>query len=786
MGSEARARLGLIGLGSITLLTFNQLFGQEEFAGPALLAMMAAIGVTLICRRLGLWPSTTLAVSAIVMIWYLALIFHAPATFYGLPTLTAVQRLGTSISRAYEHSHVDFAPVPLRPGYAILSVAAMWVLVSLGEVATFRWRRPLLASIPAVALFSFLLVVGTGEGATINVIVFLAALLTYWALESDHRLRSWGRWVPVWKSQKAQEPASITGALARRMGASCVAAALVLPVFLPALEEGLISWRSKSGEGVAGEGAGGPGAPGGRIDPLVSLVPELIQQSEEELFRVTADRAEYWRLLTLSDFDGEKWTDGSNLTVAVPPSGALSITAGVPNPGRSLDQRFEVTGLEGQPLPVAGVPLTIIPLQGATGLQIDPSTADVKLEEGLEEGFVYDVQATVPDTSFRKLREAEVVEVEPGDPLVQVGPVDGPGLSPAVKQLLQLWTRGAKTDFERLIAIQSRLRGFDYDVQLNKPTSSDYLQEFLLETRVGYCQQFATAFTLLARELGLPTRVSVGFLPGRTSIEAPNTYTVTGNDTHAWPEVWFEGFGWVRFEPTPRDEAPEPVYTLARIASDPATITGAEAPLTEGRGGKRGLGEVQGNTGPNRAAQNPNNVGDGSVAEEGRINSDWQKTFGRVALVLLVLLLLFVALVPLLKRANIERRYRRATDTRAKAAAAFAEFQQEAAELASGRARGESAAAYARRLARETLLPRSSVIRLASIYEAAEFAPVEPSPQVADEAKRLARQLRVSLWQQAGWWRRINRLWSPAGVAPRVSLPIKRIALQKILSLGRS
>ncbi len=256
MGSEARARLGLIGLASITLLAFNQLFGEQEFAGPSLLGMIAATGVVLACRRLGLWPTTTIAVSSVALVWYLALIFQASKTFYGFPTWAAVQGLGRAVARAYEHSNVDYAPVPLRPGYAILTVIAMWMVVTIGEVGTFRWRRPLLASVGPIALFAFLLVVGTPQGATMNVIVFLAALFTYWALEASHRLRSWGRWVTAWKGRQAQEPPSITGGLARRMGATCVAAALVLPVFLPALEEGLVSWRSDQSSSPFADGAG--------------------------------------------------------------------------------------------------------------------------------------------------------------------------------------------------------------------------------------------------------------------------------------------------------------------------------------------------------------------------------------------------------------------------------------------------------------------------------------------------------------------------------------------------
>ena len=782
MGSEARARVGLGALAFVTLLSFNQLFGAQEFTGPSLLGMIAASGIALVCRRLGLWPTTTLLASSLVMVWYLVLIFQAPATFYGLPTAAAIQGLGRAISRAWEHSQIDFSPVPLRPGYAILTVAAMWMVVTLGEVATFRWRRPLIASLPPVALFAFLMIVGTQQGASMNVIIFLAALFTYWALESAHRLRSWGHWVPTWKDQKVREPASITSGLARRMGVSCVAAALVLPVFLPALEDGLISWRSdQGGSGAFGSGTGS-GAASGQIDPLVKLVPQLISQTEKELFRVRADEPSYWRLLTLGNFDGTTWTDGSIENTTIPSSGGVPLQGAPPTPGRQVDQQFTITGLGGSELPVAGVPLTVqvqVPEAAQAGLRIDPITADVSLDGELQESFSYNVQSIVPDATFEDMKRAQIGGVGTNSQYLEV-----PELSEEVKQLAAEWTRGAKTDIEKLAAIQGRLRGFDYSIELDKPTSTDYLEEFLTETRVGYCQQFATAFTLLARHLGFPTRVAVGFLPGSTDQATPDTYVVSGSDTHAWPEVLFAGYGWVRFEPTPRQESSAPLYTLEEIASDPATISGAEA--TSGAPGQRGQAAVRGNADPRTRNNKPiDQVGARRRADG--VDNRWQESFAKIALVLGLLGLLFVALVPLLKKLRTDLRYGRATDTRGKVAAAFAEFEQEGAELATVRSRAESAAAYARRIARDADLPRKAAMRLAWIYEAAEFGPEGVSPQQADEAKRLARQLKARLWSQANWWRRVKRLWSPAPLLPTRSPapPLRRLALQRVTSLGR-
>lgn len=777
MGSEARARLGLLAVGAVTLLTFNQLFGQQEFAGPSLLGMMAATALAVGARRLGLSGFATLGVSAVALLWYVTLVFQAPRTYWGLPTFSALGQLGRSIMRAYEHSNIDYAPVPLRPGYAVLTVCAMWTLVALGEVATFRWRRPLVASLPPVALFSFVLVVGTRAGATIHVILFLAAMFTFWSLESTHRLRSWGRWVPVWKGQHSEEPSSITTTLARRMGVACVCAALVVPVFLPGIEEGLISWRSQTGPGVGG---GGPFVGSGNIDPLVSMVPELITQTEQDLFTVVSEEPAYWRLYTLTQFDGENWTDGSHMSQPITSNGVVPMVAADPSPARSLSARFEVTGLRSIGLPTVGSPVTVNP-EAEVPLSVDPITGDVRAHSAVEEGFTYSVIATVPEASFRALRNARIGHLD--DPVYY----QTPEISPEVGELVETWTADARTPFQELIQIQERLRGFDYSLDVDQPVSADYLEEFLLRSRVGYCQQFATAFAVLARHLDYPSRVQVGFLPGSTDVSAPDTYAVHGSDTHAWPEVYFEGLGWIAFEPTPRDGTAPPEYTVPTTAGPaPGNVAAADNVFMGGEN-KRGLQEIGGvRDNPRGRTDGRPDAAAGTRERPTRVTGKWQETFGRILVTLVLFALLFLASVPALKEWRIHRRYKRASDAGASAAAAFTEFQEEAGELASPRRRAESAAAYARRIGQRVATTEAAALRLASIYELAEFGPGGLPPQLGDEAKRLARHLKRALWAQAGWWQRLRRLLSPAGLLPSPGLGFRRVALQKLVSLGRS
>src|SRR5688572_15824622 len=100
----------------------------------------------MLLRRVGAPVVVSLIASAAASLWYLAVVFRAGQTFYLLPTPSALRGVIDMISRAYDHSQIDYAPVPTRPGYVVLIVIGFWVMATIGEIATFRWRRPLVAA----------------------------------------------------------------------------------------------------------------------------------------------------------------------------------------------------------------------------------------------------------------------------------------------------------------------------------------------------------------------------------------------------------------------------------------------------------------------------------------------------------------------------------------------------------------------------------------------------------------------------------------------------------------
>ena len=117
-------------------------------------------------------------------------------------------------------------------------------------------------------------------------------------------------------------------------------------------------------------------------------------------------------------------------------------------------------------------------------------------------------------------------------------------------------TAAATTPYEQAVALQDFFRtGFEYSLDVPAGHGGADIDRFL-EARVGYCEQFSGAYAAMARSLGLPARVAVGFTPGEEDPDESGVFHVRGEHAHAWPEVYLEGLGWVAFEPTPGRGAP--------------------------------------------------------------------------------------------------------------------------------------------------------------------------------------------------------------------------------------
>ncbi len=129
-----------------------------------------------------------------------------------------------------------------------------------------------------------------------------------------------------------------------------------------------------------------------------------------------------------------------------------------------------------------------------------------------------------------------------------------PRLDPRIVALADSLTAGLDNRYDQAVAIESYLRTFEYTRDLPATAAETSLEHFLFERRAGHCEYFSTAMVVLLRSVGIQARNVNGFLGGQWS-QFGDYLVVTQNEAHSWVEVWFPGYGWVTFDPTPPGSA---------------------------------------------------------------------------------------------------------------------------------------------------------------------------------------------------------------------------------------
>ena len=145
---------------------------------------------------------------------------------------------------------------------------------------------------------------------------------------------------------------------------------------------------------------------------------------------------------------------------------------------------------------------------------------------------------------------------------------------------------GSASPYAAVVALESWFRsggGFTYDEQPPRQAGVPPLVDFVTRTKGGYCQHYAGAMALMLRWLGIPARVAAGFTSGRSR---DGVWTVTDHDAHAWVEVWFPGYGWLSFDPTPGRGQLSTAYTFA---SEFSSVNEA-SPTRSASAGRRATG----------------------------------------------------------------------------------------------------------------------------------------------------------------------------------------------------
>lgn len=263
------------------------------------------------------------------------------------------------------------------------------------------------------------------------------------------------------------------------------------------------------------------------------------------LFTVSADgpaAPTTMRLAVLDRFDGQEWTSTAGYTAT-----GSRVPAAASAPAVSterVNQSVTLDSLDTLWLPAATRP-TGIDAPGSA-LAVDPD-GDLLIAAGTHPGLTYRVTSAVPQYSTNELRSAT--------PVPDSAALALPGDVPAViTDTAQTATAGAGFPYQQASFLAGYLRSHAaFDPQAASGHSYGHIAYFLSTSHRGGSEQFAAAFALMARSLGLPTRIAVGFAIPSASAAGPTP--ITGSDTLIWPEVKFSGLGWVPFFPTPSGTA---------------------------------------------------------------------------------------------------------------------------------------------------------------------------------------------------------------------------------------
>jgi transglutaminase-like putative cysteine protease len=552
-------------------------------------AGLVIVAITALSR-----PRVRILQIAAALITYLgALLIYVNAVFASrlstlgvVPTHASLSYLSSLVSQGMGE-RIYAPPVPSTSGVMLLAAGGIGLMAVATDVLAVRLRSPAIAGLPLLALYCVRITTSAKQGGVGATVVFCLGMIGYLALlaaDGRERLRIWGRLVTVWQAQAA-DPAEVpdTRALAasgRRIGLAAACIALAFPLLVPGISVHDLFKSQPTGNGQNGNLIAPP-------NPLDQMRSQLLSASPQTVltYRTTAPdpREQYLQVYALNwDPGNEAWSlIVPDPTASTPVgSGPLRTAPGVTASTPRTETTTQVTlalGSTGYDAKLGFLPVPYAPAQMQVPGNWDEDNATLML---------YSTQPQLSGLSYTV--KSQEVNPEPGEENQSASypaAISGNYLSfPAgpghlLAKLAAQITKGATTPYRKALALQDYFQSgkFTYSTSVSLPPGIAGLIQFLTKSRSGYCQQFAFAMAGLARLSGIPSRIAVGYTAGTHEARGA-TWKVTSSDAHAWPELYFRGMGWVRFEPTPGGATGQGTAAVPQYASTPGA-PGVAAPL---------------------------------------------------------------------------------------------------------------------------------------------------------------------------------------------------------------
>jgi transglutaminase-like putative cysteine protease len=642
---------------------------------------IAMLGAVILCsaaaaRSMG--ARTGVGTLVAVGVWLAMLVlFFASSTAIGLviPTWDTVEAFRGLTFDGIRSINRQGTPAEADLGIRFILAVGAGAFAVLADVIALVLRMPALVGIPLVAIAlvpSFVI----GDVNLIALALCAAAyLVLLWA---DTRARQSAR----------KQPHGMLG-----IGAFAVIGSLLLAATAP-------GYNGESLFQATGGSSFGRG-----VSPLVDLGKDLRRPggARQFTYSTTTDESLYFRLLTLDQFDGTTWS-ASRATERVLNEPDLMVEV----PGLSTDIVTEptTTTIEVGPMVAPWVPVPfpsvrVVGLSGRWLWDVDGLTLSSRLSSA--SGQTYIAESVLIKPTRDQLIAAPGAYPEEVRRFLEL-----PEEIPAIITDTAREVAGEATNgFDKAFALQHFLRSTDFTYSIEAPVEDGYdgdgfdvIAEFL-EKKSGYCVHYASAMAIMARALGIPARVSLGYLPGDRLGGAGErrNYTVGTDDLHSWSELYFAGIGWVPFEPTPgRGYVPD---YAASVATDDATA------------GPNDLDSA------NRDPQQQAPVGPAAEAPMAGGAGDSEPPTG--LFVALGLVALTIIAVPALSRLfRRQRRFRDIGSGRAGPMEAWQELMESSVDYGGGVSEAETPRAFAARLAESVALGESDQHSLSQLLDAVE------------------------------------------------------------------
>ncbi|MFE0643461.1 DUF3488 and DUF4129 domain-containing transglutaminase family protein [Streptomyces sp. NPDC058877] len=543
------------------------------FTAALVLGLVSGVGT--LARRVPLARSLTLLAQTVVALLSLTVFFaREQAVLWCLPGPRVLDHAAELFRAGAEDVGRYAIPAPDTEGIRLMLIGGVVAIGLLVDALAVTFRKAAPAGLPLLALYSVAAGLSGGGAGWLWFLLAASGYLLLLLAEGRERLSRWGRvFGAAHRSGRpgsgiADGPALAPARTGRRIGAVAMGIALVVPLALPGLSGGVF--------GGNGEGGGGLGKGGtiSAVNPLVSLQNNLRQPEDREVLRYRTNARDtgnlYLRLVALDQFDGISWKSSVRPIEDLPEQ--------LPWPD-GLSQGVQVTEVTSNFVASEAYEQKWLPMPYPAGrVDIDGRWR----YEPAGRMLVGDDKQTTKGARY----QVTSLDVQPtAEQLAGAGPAPEklrreytkvpPSLPSDVKQTALTVTEGARSDYERAVKLQdwfARKGGFRYDVEVVSGTGVQAISRFLKD-KEGFCVHFSFSMAAMARSLGIPARVAVGFMPGTTQTDG--SVSVGIRDAHAWPELYFEGAGWTRFEPTPsRGSTP----TYARENSPSGTATGPAQP----------------------------------------------------------------------------------------------------------------------------------------------------------------------------------------------------------------